>query len=225
MGERNDASHRFFVRRVESAASVLPLSIHWISRALLTPLIILVICVGVSATATADVTVRPLERHTNEFGGREINRSFRVESDQPLVGRFVWSLSTQERTLARGEQELPAAERATDLNIKIRLNELRDEVVLPVTLTVAVVAGQDEVSRLELRLWLFPDDPIGPRGEWLRSLDITLFDPVENTAKQFDDSKIPYRLIRNVAALDGPTQQGMLMIGEGVSLRNHRSLA
>jgi hypothetical protein len=90
---------------------------------------------------------------------------------------------------------------------------------------VAVVVEQEEVARKELRLWLFPDDPIGPRSEWLRSLDITLFDPAENTAKQFDSSKLPYRSVHNAAALDDPAQRGMLVIGEGISLHRQRSLA
>ncbi|MDA1055367.1 MAG: hypothetical protein O3C40_33625 [Planctomycetota bacterium] len=188
-------------------------------------LIILVACFGVSANALGEAAVRPLEGHTNEFGGREITRSFRVESDQPIVGRFVWSLSARERTLARGEQEVRVAEAATDVTIKFRLNELRDEVVPPVTLTVAVVVDQTEVAQKQLQPWLFPDDPFGSRGEWLRSLDITLFDPAENTAQQFDDAQIPYRSVRNAAALNDAEQSGLLIIGEGVSLRQQRSLA
>ncbi len=188
-------------------------------------LIVLVAYVGVPVNAVGEVTIRPLERHTNEFGGREITRSFRVESDKPFAGRFVWSLSAQERTLARGEQEIRIAAAMGEVTVKFRVNELRDEVVLPVMLTVAVVVDQAEVAQKQLPLWLFPDDPIGPRGEWLRSLDITLFDPEENTAKQFDDAKLPYRSVGNVAALDDPAQRGMLIVGEGVSLREHRSLA
>ncbi|MEX1026829.1 MAG: hypothetical protein WD049_02305 [Candidatus Paceibacterota bacterium] len=198
----------------------------WIrGRMLLARVAIVAICFACSTTATADIIVRPVEHHTNEFGGREISRGFRVESDQPLVGRFVWSLSAQDRTLARGEQELRVTEQAADVTIKFRLNALRDEVVLPITLTVAVVVEQDEVSRQELRLWLFPDDPFGPRDEWLRSLDITLFDPVENTSQRFDDSHLPYRSTHNLAAIHDPEQPGILVIGEGVSLRKHRSLA
>jgi len=192
---------------------------------LLAHLITVAIWFVTSTTAAAEITVRAVEHHTNEFGGREMSRSFRVESDQPLVGRFVWSLSVEDRTLDRGEQELQVAERAADVTIKYRLNELRDEVVLPVTLTVAVVVGHDEVTRKELRLWLFPDDPFGSRGEWLRSLDITLFDPDERTSKQFDDAKLQYRLVRNQAALLDAEQSGTLVIGEGVSLLKHRSLA
>lgn len=187
--------------------------------------IVLIICLVAPASATAEVTIHPVERHSNEFGGREFTRGFRVESDKPLVGRFVWSLSAQERTLARGEQEVRLADAASEVTIKFRLNELRDEIILPVTLTIAVVVDENEVARQQIRLWLFPDDPFGSRGEWLRSLDMTLFDPAENTAKQFDDAKIPYRLVHNAAALHGTGQSGLLIIGEGVSLRQYRSLA
>lgn len=187
-------------------------------------LIILITCFG-AVNATADVAVHPLELHTNEFGGREVTRSFRVESDKPLVGRFAWSLSANERTLAGGEQEVRIAEATDVVTIKYRLNGLRDEVILPVSLTVAVVVERTEVARQQLRMWLFPEDPIGTRNEWLRSLDITLFDPVEKTAKQFDHSNVPYQPAHNVAALHAPEHEGLLMIGEGVSLRQHRALA
>jgi hypothetical protein len=188
-------------------------------------LIVLMTCFGALTEAADQVAIHPRERHTNEFGDRDITRSFRVESDKPLVGRFVWSLSAQERTLARGEQEVRVAEATADVSIKFRLNSSRDEVVLPLTLTVAVVVEQTEAARQQIRLWLFPDDPFAARSEWLRSLDITLFDPAENTSKEFDMSNIPYRSVRNAAALDAAERSGMLVIGEGVSLRKHRSLA
>ncbi|MGV3483863.1 MAG: hypothetical protein ACO1RT_05555 [Planctomycetaceae bacterium] len=191
------------------------LAAHWIVCAIW--------CIA-STAAAVDVQIHPLELHTNEFGGRETTRRFRIESDQPLTARFVWSLSAQQRTLARGEQDIHVAGMGDEVSIQFRLESLRDEVILPLTLRVAVVVDQRQISSEELRLWLFPEDPFLPRSEWLRSLDITLFDPAENTATVFDDAEIPYRPARNSAALDNVPGSGVLMIGEGVSLRQHRGL-
>ncbi len=185
----------------------------------------LIACFGGSAYAENQIAIYPLERHTNEFGDREITRSFRVESSEPFRGRFVWNLSAQQRVLTRGEQEVRVAKTSGDVSIKFRLNGLRDEVVVPLTLTVSVVVEKAEVASQQFRIWLFPDDPFLSRSEWLRSLDITLFDPPKVTAREFDNSTIPYRLVGNAAALNDGRQSGLLIIGEGVSLRQHRSLA
>ena len=187
-------------------------------------LIVAAFCLSTQPSAAADVTIDPLQSHTNEFGGREITRSFRVESNKPLAGRFVWSLSAKEHTLARGEREVRVAEETDDVDIKFRLNPLRDEVVLPVTLKVAVIVKQEEVARHQLRLWLFPEDPFGKRGEWLRSLDIVLFDPGEQTAKVFQDAAIPFRETRNLTRIRA-MDNGTLIVGSRVSQRDHRGLA
>ena len=55
----------------------------------------------------------------------------------------------------------------------------------------------------------------GFRAVWMLELDIRL----ESLHQEFDVSNIPYRLVRNAAVLSDADQAGMLVIGEGVSLR------
>jgi hypothetical protein len=184
--------------------------------------IALIICLCSSVHA-ADVTIHPLQHQTNEFSGREIKREFRVASDKPLVGRLVWRLSTQQRTLARGEQAIRVESQFDDVSVRLRVDSLRDEVVLPTTLTVAVLVGQDELAHEEFRLSFFAVDPYRTRDEWLKSLNITLFDPVGRTEKTFTDATLPFTATRNLTTIRR-MKQGTLVIGTGISLRDHRGL-
>jgi hypothetical protein len=177
-----------------------------------------------TSNAAAAITIEPLRLHTNEFSGREVTRSFHVNSDEPLAGRLVWNLKTQQRTLARGEQEVRVRRQAVEAKIKFRLDALRDEVTLSTTLTVAVVVDEDEVAREEIRLWFFAEDPFANRSKWLRSLDITLFDPSGGTAKRFAAAEIVFKESRNLVRIRN-LDRGTLVIGAGVSLADHRGLA
>lgn len=171
----------------------------------------------------ADVAIQPLQRHTNEFSGREVTRNYRVESDELFVGRVVWNLTAKRRTLARGEQEL-RADRRTDVSIKLELDALRDEVILPAKLTATVVVDNREVAREETSLRFFAEDPFARRANWLRSLDLTLFDPSGITAKRLSMAGIAFRETRNLKAIR-KLDRGTLVIGAGVSLADHRGLA
>ena len=85
--------------------------------------------------------------------------------------------------------------------------------------------SDESIVSSERSLTLFPRNPFFNRNEWAKELDIELFDPVENTARVFDAAKLPFRTVRNAAALNDPTQKGILIVGEDTSLLKHRSLA
>jgi hypothetical protein len=77
---------------------------------------------------------------------------------------------------------------------------------------------------VQTRLHLFPRDPFVDRQEWLKKLKITLYDPKEKTAAALKAAGVPHDLIANSAALT-ELREGLLLIGEGISLREERGLA
>jgi hypothetical protein len=181
--------------------------------------------VGLAARwCPADVAIHELQRHNNEFAGREITRTFRIESSEPTAGRFVWNLSANERLLGRGEQEVRIADGTSNVNVKFRLDALRDEVVLPVTLSVAMIVDKQEVAHKTIRLLFFPVDPFQGRSEWLHSLEIRLFDPIGKTEKVFSHAAIPFKATKNLVQIRG-MKSGTLVIGSQISLRDYRGLA
>jgi len=187
----------------------------------------LIICVASLADAD-DVRITPIENWSTAFAGDEVKVGNRVTSDRAIDGTLRWSHSANQRTIARGEVELqPSGDVSATAEFLLRPVELHEGVIFATTIrTEFVPRGKDTpVTSQERTLWLFPRDPLAGKAEWAKALDIELFDPVGITAKRFDDLKLPYRSVRNVAVLNDPDQHGVLIIGEGVSLLRNRSLA
>lgn len=187
----------------------------------------LIICVASLADAD-DVRITPIENWSTAFAGDEVKVGHRVTSDKSTDGTLRWSHSANQRTIARGEVELqPSGDASATAEFLLRPVELHDGVIFATTIrTEFVPRGKTTpVASQERTLWLFPRSPLIGKAEWAKALDIELFDPAGITAKRFDDMKLPYRSVHNVAVLNDPQQHGVLIIGEGVSLLRNRSLA
>ncbi|MBW3596263.1 MAG: hypothetical protein KY475_03195, partial [Planctomycetes bacterium] len=84
--------------------------------------------------------------------------------------------------------------------------------------------GDQLLAEHERAVWLFSRDPFVNRREWLKDLKIALYDPEGATQKVFDEAEIPYNAPRTTAAL-GEVEDGVAIIGEGVSFGSRRGLA
>lgn len=73
-------------------------------------------------------------------------------------------------------------------------------------------------------IWVFPDTPFSNKKEWLKELNIHLFDPEEKTAGVFKEMEIPYTPAPNIEAFSS-IEDGILIIGEKLSFRDYRGLA
>jgi len=158
----------------------------------------------------------------NAFGDAVTPFAFRVEAQNAVKGRLTWRLATGTATIKSGEAELAAGANA----IKIAIPPVKDGVVLAAKLTLAAIeTGKAKpTATLERDVWIFPQSPFADRGEWLKKLKISLFDPKGATAKLFDAEKIPFEEVRDVdavAALKG----GLLIVGEGVAFGDEKGLA
>jgi hypothetical protein len=184
-------------------------------------------CLVVAAvTALAESpAVTALEPWSNLFAGKEAVFHARLDGET-FDGRLMWQFLADGRTIARGERPVKLAPGGREtVEIRLAVPDMNPGVCVRAQLSVsAVPAGEGKaVAGLDRTLWLFPSDPFTGRAEWLKKLDIRLFDPVGATAKIFDDSKVPYTAIRNVDSLGDP-KEGILIVGEGVSFRDYRGL-
>ena len=134
--------------------------------------------------AQADVSVRATDVGSNLFGGHDARLPFVVTANRQLEGIAAWTLSVDQRIVARGKTAV-AATPQTPGNIEIRVDmpKVKAGVVLRAVLSFAIY-GQDRhtaEASLEKPLWIFSEDPFTDRSRWLKELKICLFDPSGNT--------------------------------------------
>ena len=129
--------------------------------------------------------------------------------------RVVWKLTTDSRTLSRGEQAVGLRENAPwEVKINLQMPSLRDHVALPVEFQVELINSSREIlAKTRQFLWVFSQDPFASRNQWLEDLQIVLYDPIGDTSRVFDKAGIPYRYVRGLSALQA-TSDGLVVVGE-----------
>ncbi len=196
------------------------------SRAILGCSVLLSLFLVAAAVAGETATIRPREQWSAVFGETDTTFSFEIAAARDLAGRVAWSLSAQGRTISRGEREVQAAVgQIVRVDVPVRIPPVRDGIVFPTQLTLAVVADGERSPQAEYakRIWVFPRDPFADRRQWLENLKMAVFDPQGGTLQVFKEAKIACREVRNTATLE-TLNEGLLVIGENVSLKDHRAL-
>ncbi len=181
---------------------------------------------GRSLAAEPTAKIVPQEGWSTFFGGGQVTLNYRLQSSVAMKGRLTWSHSAQRRPIARGERAV-SVDKTTpaDVEISLQLPEVREGIVFDTDFTVQLLDSRDDVVAEHQRvLRLFPSDAFFDRREWLDDLKIVLFDPDGKTSETFDDVAIPYKKAGNLSVLE-ETKEGIVVIGEGVSLADHRNLA
>ena len=180
---------------------------------------------GAMPVAAAPPTATPLESWSTVFGGSDVTLHFAVVGDEPFAGTAGWRLAANSRTLATGESRV-TVEPGTPATVDVSLSlpDVKEGVVFPAVLSVRLF-GNDRrsVANLDKELWICSDDAFAGREAWLARLKVRLFGPEGRTAKRFEESGIPFESVHNVDALD-QAADGLVVVGEGVSFREHRGL-
>lgn len=179
----------------------------------------------------AEVVITPQEQWTNVFAGEKIALHFAVAAKDAFQGRVVWTFAaTNGRVFPGGRGEafvkLKAGE-STKVKVPLQMPPLKAGVVLAGIVKVsAPKKGQSEPEgSFDRKLWIFFNDAFVDRKQWLKKLEITVYDPTKDakSVKLLEKLDIPHKEIRNPAAL-AKLDKGLLLIGEGVSFRDERGL-
>lgn len=188
---------------------------------------ILVVSTGTIFAEEAKLMVALQEQWSNVFGGKESVFHLSVRAQEELNGRVGWQFSSSGRTLARGEREVSVQPGEIEtVEVRLQVPEVKEGVVMQASLSVSVYKGgaDDAVTNLEKQIWIFPEDPFSHQKQWLKELKIHLFDPEKKTAEVFSDAEIPFDRVSNIDSF-AEIKEGVLIIGEGVSLRDYRGLS
>ena len=151
------------------------------------------------------------------FGGQDAVFHATVAGVPASNGRLTWSFQVHGAVAARGEKS------GTDAEIVLAVPPVKPGVILDARLTVGWQADGASDARLEKPLWIFPEDPFLDRQEWLRRLDIRLFDPERTTAGVLEDAGVPFKSVRNPETL-GDAEVSIVLVGEGLSFDDYKAL-
>ena len=205
--------------------SCLPMAV----RIVLASILALSLIIGAESLCAEDpsVVIKAQDGWANVFGETNAKMRFDVTSTVALAAVVRWSYSANGRTIANGESMANAEPgQSTEVVVPLQFPAVKDAVIFTTKLSLSVSERNVEppLATITTPIWIFPRDPFLDRSRWLQQLEITLFDPVGDTAQVFTDASIPFMQTRNLATLS-ELNRGLLVIGEGVSLTNNRSLS
>ena len=183
-------------------------------------------CLATAVAAEPPVTLQPEEKWSGVLGDCDVKFHYSIRGTERLDGRIDWVLSVNQRTIDRGHTALTVGPgKPARATLPLRIPAVKEGVVLEAQLTVAIYTVADvKPAAVENRtLRIFATDPFANRGQWLRGLAITLFDPEKKTADLFDKTHIPFKYTRNTSMLD-ELDEGLLVVGEGTAWRDYASL-
>lgn len=183
------------------------------------------VCTAIQAAPKVSMAIQ--EPWNDVFGGKESVFHALINAREATQGRIVWSYTVDNKTIARQEREISVTPgRPENVDIRLPVPEVKEGVILNTTLSVSVLeAGAAQATvQLEKTIWVFPPDPFAGRIEWLKKLDIRLFDPEKKTTDAFEKAGIPFQRVANVDALADATN-GIIIVGEGISFNDFKGLS
>lgn len=179
-----------------------------------------------NAAGAERIAIEPLEAFSGAFAGRTLVLNVRVDAPQGFQGRLGFRLAVGSATVARRELTWPHDRRGRNpVGLNLPVPEVKPGLVIDGSLSVDLYEGATglKAAGCQRRLWIFSPDAFASRSQWLKRLDLRLFDPQGATGAVLERSKIPFRRIHNVAAL-GSVTDGVLIVGEDTSWVEYRGL-
>ena len=159
------------------------------------------------------------------FGGTSATWRVEASGARAAEGHVVWILEVGGGVVARREQSVHwDAAAPANMEIAVDLPEARAGVAAEGQLQVALLdESRQPLAELKQPVFVFGRDPAAERKQWLRELDLRLYDPSGETVRRLDELGWPHRRSANPAAF-AASGGGTLIIGEGCSLRENRGL-
>lgn len=170
-----------------------------------------------------DAILRLPDARSTFFSGGSI--SIPVEVGNADSTQLSWSLYVAGVSVARRELALDIdADGRARHAINLELPNTSRGVPIEALLRLSLIDSRGNiVTEIESPIYVLDPDPFQHRRQWLENLNIHLYDPDGATIAVFEKNGIPFEQIVNPAAFHS-AQGGMLIIGEGLSLRESRGL-
>lgn len=187
---------------------------------------------GVIALSMVAVTLRTtngaeatfptsLDRWSNVTAGEEIKLVFRLPRDVREGEIIGWSVAVDSAVIIRRETKVRNDGNGNPrLSLSFCLPEGEPRMIVPVTIRISF----DDRDVLAKQLWLYPSDPFRNPVPSFKADQLVLFDPSQTTAARWREASLQFHEQPNAEALSD-LDDGVLVIGEGVSFREYRGLS
>ncbi len=187
--------------------------------------LIMFVFAGIAFGEGAKVDMASQEQWSNIFGGKEVIFHLALKADEAIDGCVAWQFSAAGGTIARNEKAIHIEPQVPSIiEIPLQVPSVKDGVVMQAQMSVSFSkTGGSLSTNLQKTLWIFPEDPFTGKTEWLKKLNIHLFDPEKKTAEMLSKAGVPFESIINIDAFDS-IGEGMLIIGEGISFQDYKGL-
>lgn len=91
---------------------------------------------------------------------------------------------------------------------------------IPLPLTLRLPGNQAQADEQKTTLWIFSEGSVFSEKRRLEEWPLHLYDPTGDTATWLEEHELPFRRVRDLASVN----QGILLIGKGISFRRHADL-
>jgi hypothetical protein len=143
-----------------------------------------------------------------------------VLANQTVTMRYSWS--SQTRDVVSAAWHLTIGERT--ISFAIQMPAVKPGVVVAAELTVTLHTEKAASAVDRRAITIFSPDPFADRIEWLRGLNIRLFDPAGVTAASFEKQRIPFVAQPTLSSLN-EVSSGIMVVGEGLNWKEHAAIA
>jgi hypothetical protein len=156
------------------------------------------------------------EGSTLLLAGTEAIRHVRLPAASDTV---TWQHTVDNRTISAGEVQVTSSDPVV---IRLPIPTTKPGVALETNLSLTWSNAAAGSTRSQM-LWIVDPDPYALKKTWLKDLNLALYDPAGDTAKAFEDAKIPFLPLASLGAVD-QVDKGVVVIGEGIDLTRTRGV-
>jgi hypothetical protein len=183
------------------------------------------LAISLPLQAAVPASLRLPDGRTCFFSSERISIPVEVRSHETGPVRLSWVLRMHDAVVARREVAFDVQDgQIARHTLQLELPETREGITMEGSLSITLSDAKGQpLDTAETPLSVFDPDPFQNRKQWLETLQLHVYDPEGATVAIFEKAAIPFRRITNPAALN-PAKGGILVIGEGLSLKASRGL-
>jgi len=161
------------------------------------------------------------------LGARPVALHLEAAQDRLTKVRVAWRVSVERAVLATGERIVlagPGQKAVVPLHFQCPGPGLKAVVSGRMTATLTRLSDRQPLAEVRVPLRFYPENPFAGRRKRIASLDLLLFDPLGDTAGEFQALGIPFSRGGDPRTAKRRTDRETFVTGAGLSFRDYPGL-